>query len=168
MFSSILNIFSYWYPYPLVTALKKRSIMGHKHHKTFDYYRNKDILTPMDEKFTINYKSYGKEYKLYCNTDTYERALCYIKNSPNPFYTRKVLYAFERLENGFIFDLTQKVLMGSGPDSNFYINTEFPVRCNYLCKNVLYIVSTDLKVYKFADEDIIDISSENPNFTSIF
>jgi hypothetical protein len=137
----------------------KKSIMGHKHLKTVDYYRNKKLTSVLDEEFTINYKSFGIDYKLRCNNENYKEAIHYIKKNPNPFYTRKMLYAFEKLENGLIFDLTKKALMFAGPDCDFYRKTDFPVKSCFISKNLLYIITDDLRILNFIGEELVDIST---------
>lgn len=159
MFHSLIYIFSYFYPYPLVTMIKKKSIMGHKHLKTVDYYRNINITSILDEEITINYSSFGIDYKLKCNNENYKDAIRYITENPNPFYIKKIMYAFEKLEDGTIRDITERTLMFSGPDCDFYRNTDFPVKSFFISKYPLYILTVDLRILNFKEEELVDIST---------
>jgi len=156
MFGFIFNIVSWIYRYPLVSKIIKRSIMGHEHDKTIDYYRNIPIITPIDELFKIFYMSGPSiEHVLLCSTETYTDGLKYV----NSFYKstpldRKILSCYED-DGSEVRDIKDKMLKYFGPLNDFYCGTEFEIKVSDISEHKIIVVMDNLDVYSFKDEDLI-------------
>lgn len=140
------------YSSSVVTRVLKKSIMGNLTDKTIEYYTNAKITSPLEEKFIIDYKIRNTEYTLYCNSETYEEALDYIKNS-NTFKKSEILAAF----SGDGKNITDAVVRASDPSGNFYKNTNFEVRASDISDFPIIIITKGLEIYRFEEEEIIEI-----------
>jgi hypothetical protein len=134
--------------------------MGFKHDKTIEYYTNAPITSPIGEDFVIEYKVNGSSYIIHCSTETYIEALEYIKNACNTNSDCKILTGY--VDDGESVDIiTEKILKFSGPNGDFYKNTPFEVKCSNISEFPITLVTDDLKIYSFGDDDTIDMSGDN-------
>ena len=160
MLQYFFTIISWFYGYPLVNKIIKKSIMGYEYDKTIDYYRNLPLLTPLDEEFIVNFKVGNNDYTINCESETYNEAIKYIKSFRN-FTKNCILSAYE--DTGVeVTDITQKVLRYSGPYCNFYSGTNFEVKCSDITDYSLCIISDELNVFTFKRGDVINL--ERPSY----
>lgn len=154
MIQYIFTIFSWFYKQPFVNKIIKKSIMGYSYDKTIDYYLDSSLITPIEEDFIINYKVNSKDYILNCTSETYLKALSYIKTLTN-IDENCVISAYE--DNGEnITDITENVIKYAGPDKDFHNFTEFHVTCSDITEHRLVIIK-DLKIFVYNGDEYITL-----------
>lgn len=155
MIHYILTVFSWFYSYPFVNKVIKKSIMGHSYDKTIDYYLNTSLISPLEEDFIINFKINSKEYILNCTSETYEKSLRYIKTLSKYPYDDSIFSAYE-VNGEDIKDVTEKVRKYAGPQCDFHYLTEFNVTCSEITDYKLFIIK-DLKIFSYIGNEYITL-----------
>lgn len=156
MIQYILTVISWFYSYPLINKVIKKSIMGYSYDKTIDYYLHTPLVTPIEEDFIINYKVNSKNYVLICTSETYNKALSYVKTLVNT-NDKCTISAYED-DGEDITDITEKIIKYSGPNCDFYNNTEFHVSCSDISEHKIVIIK-DLKIYSYTGDEYITLST---------
>ena len=150
------------YTAPTVSKVLKKTIMGNLDDKTFDFYMEKSITSHFDEEYILEFTSEGYDYSMCCNNENYNSALEYIKNYKK-YNTKekykKIIYAFEDLR-GDTNDITEELIRYYGPNKDFYKDTEFKMLAEYLSEYPIIIITNDMKIYRFKNEDILDIEND--------
>jgi hypothetical protein len=145
-----------------VKKFVKVSLMGNLFSKTIDYYRNNLILLPTDDSYIIDFSYKNIEYSIKCNMDNYNNVIRYINDGIYIPNCDNLLMACEE-KNGKFVNITHIVRKYYGPSKNFYKNTGFDVKKNYITDNDLYIIDVDFVIRKFTDSDILDMNIEPYN-----
>lgn len=163
MIQYIFYIITKVYTYPFVNKVIKKSIMGNILDKTIEYYWEDTIKSEFDEEYVIDYISNKIEYSLCCNSSSYDEALQYIKEHEK-YCTKekykKIIYAFEDLGDD-TNDITETVIKYYGPNKDFYKNTKFKILGEYISDYPIIIITNDMLIYRFFNEDLVDIESDS-------
>lgn len=155
VFEYTIDVLNYIYNVPFVKNISKKSIIGNYINKTVEYYINSEIdISPLDGEYVIKYVHDKKDYYIVCYKDSYKEAVSFIKKRYLLKSKSKILYAYEKTDSGNI-DITEKVIMYSGPQQDFYINTDFYLPKNYITENDIFIVTLDSCIHIKANEEII-------------
>lgn len=159
MIHYIITVFSWFYSYPLINKIVKKSIMGHLYDKTIEYYLKPTLVTPLEEDFIINYKVNSRDYILNCTTETYIKTLEYIKNLDNVSFNACPLLAYEmNEETDTVTDISEKVRKYAGPACDFHVLTEYNVTCADITEHKLIIIK-DLKIFSYTGDEYITLRS---------
>lgn len=162
MIQYIFYMFAKFYSAPLICKVVKKTIMGNLHDKTFDFYMEKSIASHFEEEYVIEYVCDGLKYSICCNNENYDSALMYIKNYKK-YNTKekykKIIYAFEDLGDD-TNDITEDLIKYYGPNKDFYKDTEFKLLGGYISEFPIIIVTNDMKIYRFRNEDVLDIEND--------
>lgn len=154
----ILYTLSFFYRNGHINKVCKTTALGFLHDKTLDYYTDTLLVSPMDDKYFIEYTTKEfKKYNIVCESDVYHKAHSYIKGLPNKVISSedRILLAYEINEYGIVKNITDKVRQYYGPRKDFYASTEFEVRKQYITNLELCIIDKDFNVFKFSEEDQI-------------
>lgn len=154
MIQYIMTVVSWFYKQPFINKIVKKSIMGYSYDKTVDFYLSSPLVTPVEEDFVINYKFDSKEYILNCTSETYDRALQYIKTLGTVL--EPSMFSAYDCNGEDILDITEKVIKYAGPDIDFHIFTDFQVKCSDITENKLVIIK-DLKVFSYTGDESVNL-----------
>lgn len=165
MIQYVFSLVTWVYKYPFVNQVIKKSIMGHRYDKTIDYYRNVNIVSPIDETFIVRYKVNSNEYIIHCNSETYNDALVYIKQSKISHTENHCILSAYEDNISSVRDITDSIIKHSGPLGDFYKDTIFEVKCSDITENSLTIISTNLNIYNFKGDE--KVSLDIPSFLDI-
>lgn len=154
MIQYILTVFSWFYKQPFINKIVKKSIMGYSYDKTVDFYLSSPLITPIEEDFVINYKIDSKEYVLICTSETYPRALDYIKGLE--IGREQGIFSAYEYNGEDIVDITEKVISFAGPDRDFHIFTNFEVKCSDITEHKLVVIK-NLKFFSYTGDEYVNL-----------
>jgi hypothetical protein len=150
-FEIVTEIINIIYDYPLITRITKQTLMGNIVDKTIEYYTLGIETSPLDEDYYIKYIHKNENYMIVCDKDNYNEAIKYIKSKKYTNNRDKILSAYEK--NLVTKDVTTKVKMLGGPEQDFYKNTEFHTKKKHITLDILYILTSDLKLIHINDNE---------------
>ena len=155
----ILYCLSFFYGNECMVKVRKSTVLGYVYDKTMDYYTGNLVLSPMDDKYFIEYRTKDfKKYNISCNPEYYHEAHSYIKGLPNKIISSedRILSAYEITNEGIVRNITDKVKEYYGPRKDFYASTVFEVVKQYITSHELCIIDKNFNIFKFdKDEQLI-------------
>lgn len=155
----ILYCLSFVYGNDHMIKVRKSTVLGFVYDKTIDYYTGNLIISPLDDKYFIEYTNKDfKKYNIACNSEFYQEAHSYIKGLPYKVISSedRLLSAYEITDDGTINNITSKVREYYGPRKDFYASTVFEVIKQYITCHELCIIDKNFNIFRFdKDEQLI-------------